>query len=680
LIAQASGQKLAGRHSDRRDDIQGLRALAVLAVVVSHAETTWLPGGYVGVDVFFVISGFLITNLLIREWTRVGRISLAGFWARRARRILPASTLALLGTATATALFLPASQLNAVGQDIVWSALFAANWRFVEQGTDYFAQDRALSPMQHYWSLGVEEQFYFVWPLLVVAIGAFAAWMISKRLGASRERSFRVGVLGISGLIALVSFGYEWWLSGVNGPLAYFGTPARAWQLALGAGLAAALPVLRRIRPVPAGILGVAGIGAMLWSYVFLGSDGLGAGYPGWVALIPTLGGGAMLAAGSGSAGSIASRVISWRPLVWVGDISYSLYLWHFPILVIGTTYFAPAGWIVRITLIGASFLFAWMSYKFVENPIRHSAALASRHWLALAMGATLVVSSGTAGIAMPIINPRSSTIVRDGGQWIDLTSQVADPSAGWVSVPGCTAIAFTSSDFGSCDDYGDPNGAKQLIVLGDSRAANIAPPLSNLAKELGWKMTLWAKPACKLPSVTMYDESRKTPYIQCDEFHRRAFAAAIAKHPDLVVLTSVVPANTRVVVDEEILSPEESRAELVRGYRDTIKTFTDAGIRVAVVRAWPSSPTGLVDCLQWGRDAAECDFDRSDYVPPEVDAVTGLEGVTLVDISPAWCNADQCHAVVDGMLVYRDTAHLTHWFSESLAPILREEVFGALS
>lgn len=269
-----------------------MRALAVIAVILAHAGASIAEGGFVGVDLFFVLSGYLITELLIREWHRAGRISLRQFWARRARRLLPASTLVLVVTAVAAAV-LPAAQRRPVMTDIIWSALFAGNWRFAREGTDYFARDRAVSPVQHYWSLGVEEQFYVLWPLLVVACGLVAA-RIARRGGIR----WTVGILAVA--VIVVSCLYSVQLTETNQPYAYFGTPSRAWQLGLGALLACISPAVQRLGPRPRLVLAAGGLTAFLWAVLTLSETGSSAAYPGTAALVPTIGAACMVAAGDG--------------------------------------------------------------------------------------------------------------------------------------------------------------------------------------------------------------------------------------------------------------------------------------------------------------------------------------------------------------------------------------------
>ena len=218
-----------------RADIQGLRALAVLSVVAAHAGVAGLAGGFIGVDLFFVLSGFLISGLLVREFEKRSRISLLDFWSRRARRLLPASALVLVTTAIAAYVFLPVAWRLSTLTDIIWSSFFAANWHFALTQADYFADTEQISPLLHFWSLGVEEQFYFVWPLLV----AFAG-IISVRHRSRTRLPLRMYVGIVSGFVCVISFTYSIWILQTNQPLAYYGTPSRVWQLALGALIAAA--------------------------------------------------------------------------------------------------------------------------------------------------------------------------------------------------------------------------------------------------------------------------------------------------------------------------------------------------------------------------------------------------------------------------------------------------------
>ena len=310
-----------------RADIEGLRAVAVVLVVAFHAGVGLVPGGFVGVDVFFVLSGFLITGLLIEEIARTGTISLGDFYARRVRRLLPLATLVLAATAAATYILVPPIDRRGVAGDIIGSALWSANWRFAAESTQYMA-DTDKSPVLHYWSLAVEEQFYIVWPLLLlVLVGA----------GGLALRSWPVAFRRIALSLAVVIAGslwLSWSQTGASSPFAYFGLHTRAWELGIGAALALLRPMLPLLTRPAAQVAAVAGICAVVGSAAIMNEA---TPFPGTAALVPVLGTALLVAAGARLPDGVVSSTLS-RPIArYVGRVSYAWYLWHWPVLVLAT-------------------------------------------------------------------------------------------------------------------------------------------------------------------------------------------------------------------------------------------------------------------------------------------------------------------------------------------------------
>lgn len=346
-----------------RGDLEGLRAVAVVLVLLDHLFQ-WPRGGFIGVDVFFVLSGFLITGLLLKEYDRTGTISFRRFYLRRVKRILPVSTLVIVVTAVGGYTVFLGARAHQALTDGLWSLLFAANWRFVLVGRDYFAQDRSVSPFQHYWSLAVEEQFYFVWPLLLFVSLAASA----RLLGGSKCRWVLGGLLGAITVTSLI-----WSLLETSaGPLvAYFSTFSRAWELSVGGLLAllvASRPTICRFpRSLPwLGLLTIA-VAAVLIDP--------SSSFPGPWALLPVTGALLVIAAGVGVAPERLNRALTHSASRYVGKISFSLYLWHWPVIVIasallaeGTLYFGVA--------VGATAILSVASFHLIEDPIRRSSWL----------------------------------------------------------------------------------------------------------------------------------------------------------------------------------------------------------------------------------------------------------------------------------------------------------------
>jgi len=373
------------RAADRfRPDIEGMRAIAVGLVLLFHGFGKPFTGGFVGVDVFFVISGFLITGILLHEQVKDGRISLGRFYARRVRRILPASTLMVLVTIAATYRLLGFISGNELADDAKWTAVFAANIHFGLIGTDYLGSQRPPSPLQHMWSLGVEEQFYLVWPsvflLLVLVVRRFKRRNVSGVLAVSL-----LAVIGASLATSVVQ-------TSTNATWAYFSPATRAWELALGALIAVIGPALSRLPGWvyhAAAALGLAGI--MVSALALTRTMP----FPGWRVAIPVVSSGLLIWAGCGNPQTVVGRALSVRPMQWIGARSYSLYLWHWPILMVAEQYAGHhlSAW-QNAGLLLAAVAASATSYRFVENPVRNSRLLKSRTGLTLAFGLVLILAT----------------------------------------------------------------------------------------------------------------------------------------------------------------------------------------------------------------------------------------------------------------------------------------------
>lgn len=365
-----------------RPDIEGLRAVAVGLVLLFHSYGGPVTGGFVGVDVFFVISGFLITSLLLAEQDRNGRISIAGFYARRVRRILPASALVVAVTVVAAYHFLGFISGNQVATDAKWTAVFSANIHFALIGTDYWGSQLPPSPLQHMWSLGVEEQFYVLWP------GLFFLLVLIVR-GTRRRNPLAAALVLIIGL----SFTWSVVETMSNASWAYFSPLTRAWELALGALVAVLAPTIGRLGTGwPTQLLALCGvIGIGLSAFAFDPSTP----YPGSAVALPVVGAALVIAAGCADVNTYVGRALSVRPMQWVGARSYSLYLWHWPLLLIAAQYVGNqlSRW-QNTGLLLAAVVASAVTYRLVENPVRRARVLTSHTGLSLAIGAALIIGT----------------------------------------------------------------------------------------------------------------------------------------------------------------------------------------------------------------------------------------------------------------------------------------------
>jgi peptidoglycan/LPS O-acetylase OafA/YrhL len=370
-----------------RPDIEGMRAIAVGLVLLFHGYQYPFTGGFVGVDVFFVISGFLITSLLLHEQTKTGRISILGFYARRARRILPASAVLVVATIFATYYFLGFIAGNSVAEDAKWTAVFAANIHFGLIGTDYLGSQLPPSPLQHMWSLGVEEQFYVVWP------GLFLLMVLIVR--GSRHRNAMAGVLMV---IIGASFAWSVISTMSDATWAYFSPLTRTWELALGALVAVMAPAISRLRTAwVSELLAVCGLAGIAASALLFTET---TPYPGSAVALPVVSSAVLIAAGCSNPKTLVGHALSLPPMQWLGARSYSLYLWHWPVLIIAAQYVGVdklSAW-QNTGLLLMAVVASALSYRLVENPVRRARVLTSRTGLSLAMGAVLIV--GTIAVA----------------------------------------------------------------------------------------------------------------------------------------------------------------------------------------------------------------------------------------------------------------------------------------
>ena len=594
----------------RRDDIQGLRAVAVLLVALGHAGVPFLGGGYVGVDVFFVLSGFLITGLLLAEAERGGTVSLGDFYARRARRILPAAALTLLVTDIAAHHLLNFVRAREVISDSVWAAAFGANVHFAQQGTDYFAQDQPPSPLLHFWTLSVEEQFYLVWPALLA-------------LALLRRRLLRVvAVLGSASL--------AWSIATTRAAenAAYFSTFARAWELALGAALAIARPSLPRVR-----WLGLAAIGAAAVGF------SSATPFPGYAALLPAAGTALVIAAGG------RSRLLSSAPLRFVGDRSYAFYLWHWPVLTIAVQYAGhdlSTG--VKLLLLLGAFGLSMLSYALVENPIRRAQVPARVLWpasAAVALALALVILrpvGGTAAAAVPhpLLDPATVALQRAAPKPLPavvaavraaergaplpspLTPAVGSLRSDFYFFPtGCTPSRYGTSS--KVCRLGATRARKTIVVIGDSHAEMWMPTILAMAQRDGWVVIPLVKVRC-IPRTWPGSDD-------CGGWFRWARRQAQALRPDVTLIvgsragtfdapTAVKPigalsvamkrysASVMVMGDEPNQTRDPVDCLLASGA--TMKTCTAKGTPVqlrteaAIAAAARRNGVGYVDTLLW--------------------------------------------------------------------------------
>ncbi|MFE0149831.1 acyltransferase family protein [Nonomuraea sp. NPDC059007] len=619
-----------------RKDVDGLRAVAVLFVLAFHASVPGLGGGFVGVDVFFVISGFLITGLIVRDLA-AGTFSLADFYARRARRILPAAGTVLVASALAAWLLLPPLRAADVAADVFTAALYVANWRFIAQETDYLAADRDPSPLLHFWSLAVEEQFYLVWAPLLLA----AFWLAGRRAVAA------AAVLVTAGSFAL---SLSW-----DGPAAYLASPARAWQFGVGALAALALPYLSRTPRLLAALLGTAGAAALAWSLTLDES-----GYPGLQALVPTLGTAALILFRSP-----VSALLSHGWMGAVGRLSFAWYLWHWPVVVL---FGDGRSWPVKLALVIGAALPAWLTMRLVERPVRFSKVVAELPRRGLAVGTAAMTVPVTAALLLGGASvPRAevATAVVETAPTVDAAAARTDypPSEGCeVALTATTSppCLFTPSGSGRA---GAVPGNDRVVLLGDSHAGQWFTMARRVAHRRGWTLEVLTKPGCPPAALKIVDPRLGREYRECDQWRENTLTRLEGETPPRLILLASLSAYA------------DAKATL-KGWRPTLERLSRLGAPLVYLRDTPLPGIDVPACLS-GKPAASCAFPRSRGLAPDPLAAGKRPGLWTLDVSDLLCpgSGPTCPAALDGVVLYRDDSHLTNTLVQRLAPRLEQQL-----
>ncbi|GLZ58282.1 acyltransferase family protein [Micromonospora sp. NBRC 107095] len=698
-----------GDGSNFRGDIEGMRALAVVLVLIGHAGVNGLPGGFVGVDVFFVISGFLITGMLVRELADTGRISIVDFYTRRARRLLPAAGVVLVASLLLAYLFLPRLRWSSTGWDVLASGLYAMNWRLAEQAVNYLQADEAPSILQHFWSLAVEEQFYLIWPMLLLVLARTLRRRRHRldRGRLDRGRLERRLLIGLA-LVAIPSLAWSIHLSEANPARAYFVTTTRMWELALGAGLAILGRHLIRIPRVLAAALGWAGVAAIVVAALVTTPD---LPFPGHLALLPTLGAAAVIAAGAAAGRAGPVLLLGLPPMRALGALSYSLYLWHWPLLVAAEAKFGELRPAAGLAVVALSVVPAALTYRFVENPIRFSVVLPRQaaQLGALATGAPVIAAllfqltvwpparppSDIAAMMPPLdisasgsAEPRRSNFGADvlgrkprsspAGVPVDRVDTITpDALSAPLDLPDTyrqdCLLEVTEYEPRPCS-YGDPNSSFTMVLAGDSHAAHWLPALKAVAEANKWRLITQIKGSCPVENTPVLYKTN-TPFDACTEWNKRLRATLTGPDkPQLLILSSL---TYQPVPKGEPLQGVAALRARTDALRDTWSELADAGVRTVVIRDTPYFPFNVAECVSKNPEKlTRCSAPREkalEISQPQAEAAKGLDDIRFVDLNDAICPAERCAPVIGGVLIYRDAAHLTATYSRTLAPRLHE-------
>jgi len=620
-----------------RPDIEGLRGVAILLVVFYHVGLPGFSGGYVGVDVFFVLSGYLITGLLVKEIEETGRLRLTRFYGRRARRLLPALTLTVMVTCVASFLLLSPVEQTDILHSALATVAYGSNIYFAKVATFYLSHASDSNPFLHTWTLSVEEQFYLMWPLLVLL-----TLKGGRRLLAAAMLFIFISMLALA-----------IWLTPFKQPWAFFLSPPRAWEFAAG-GMCVLLvretgfTVLLRWTGL------VATVGA---AFLFTRQTA----FPGIAALLPVVGTAMVLHSSDANDG--VGRLLSSAPLRWIGRLSYSWYLWHWPLLVLAGSVLGALSPGVRAACALLSFALAGLTYCTIENPIRHNRYLAKRTARSLVMAACL----GLLGFTVVIVWRTALTRALASPQQQDLAYAATDRPEVYA------AKCFQ----GFYDDVPRPcsfGEGKTVVLFGDSHAAQWFPALRVLK---GWRVVTFLKGSCAAADVSYYNASINRRYTECEEWRVKAIDEIVALHPDAIVI-----ASSKFYVPGSVL-PQIWEA----GTQRTLAKLVQSGARVYLMRDIPSPQIRVTPCLSkaaWTSwfDPKRCEFERAMGLPEDVrraeQAAAVNAGAQYLDLTQLICPDAQCQPRSHGQIIFDEGNYLTATFARSLSGVFEDALGGS--
>ncbi|MGN2253519.1 acyltransferase family protein [Frateuria sp. GZRe12] len=640
-----------------RPDLEGLRAVAILLVVAAHAGVPWLAGGFVGVDVFFVLSGYLITGLLLRELAEAGRVRLSDFYVRRLRRLLPGLLTMLLVVSLLAVLLLAPTDQQKQATAAASAAFWLSNVHFAFGRLDYFSSGAEASLFLHTWSLGVEEQFYLLWPALLVGLaGRFGGEGLE---GARRRLILGMGIVVAASLIACIALTYA------SPRLAFYLMPLRAWQFAAGAlvWLCFKAPAngVTAWKGAWLGKVGWVGLAAILGSALLLSPN---TPYPGGWAVMPTVGATALIAAGVCQ--TRVSRVLGWRPLQALGHISYPWYLWHWPLLLLAHTLYPTNGAVVRISAIAASLVLAVTSHLWVETPTRHRSIWLARPRMTIAVALGVM---GLAGIMCLRWYNHASDLSRSP-QYRRLADAHAD--APIIYRMGCDD--WYSSDRLRVCGFGAHQAHHTAVLFGDSVAGQWFPAAARAYSKPDWRLLVITKSSCPMVDEPIFYERIGRMYDECSIWRKRALEYLVQLKPDVVILGSV---STYAL----------TARQWVEGTARVLAPLASAKGQVYLLRSTPHLPFDGPDCLaarqgrpEWLGAFGTCSAPGTDRTNDAVygwlqEAARPYPNVSVIDLNARVCPHGVCDAQLGGLIVFRDAQHMTASFAESLAPAFSAEL-----
>ena len=671
---------------ERRPEIEGLRAVAALLVAVFHI---WLGRVSGGVDVFFVVAGFLITTTLLGHFDKFGHIKPVFYLSRLARRLLPGALVVLLVVALASTIFLPQNLWAQTFKEVVASALYFENWSLAFDAVDYLAQDAFHTPVQHFWAMSVQGQFYIAWLLLFLIVGIIAA--------RSRVNVRTVALIGLT-VVVVSSLSLSIVATYSNQGFTYYNTFARGWEFGIG-GLAAILLPRLQLKPAVRWVLGWLGLAAIVACGFVLQVSTV---FPGYAALWPVLAAICVLAAGSSGPRFSAGSLLSSKALVWLGGISYGIYLWHWAILTFVNVLNGGERptFISGFAIIVTSIVLAWLTKKFIETPAnRLSGSTLVRprviSWAAMAsaMVAVLLLSSISLGSIpkpsaaddkyMALLSTGSLPCA--GASFFNEADYCHPVPANQVSIPADPSMDY-AKPYQECRttpnglellkcSYGDPAAETRALIIGNSHAISWFPALAAIAESEGWSLDVYFKSSCVFNSG---DREIKADGVaaSCIEWNASLQQQLAETEPYDFLLTSYFAAGESFID----ASGNPSSSEAVEGFRTAWQPLIDRGTMVWAMHDTPHITQDVFDCYIANLDnVASCDVptESSSITSDDLitQAATDFDGAMPIDLTRYFCNDDECPLQVGGVSVYRDRHHFTSTYALSLTPYLRQAI-----
>jgi peptidoglycan/LPS O-acetylase OafA/YrhL len=661
---------MSGRY---RPDIQGLRALAVLLVVFFHAGLP-VPGGFTGVDVFFVISGFVIGGLLLGELEQSGTLNLGRFYARRIKRLLPALAVVLAFAAIVGVFLAPIATQPIEARTAFYASGFAANFYLYSVPAGYFDPAATANPLLHTWTLAVEEQFYVLFPALLLL-----CWWAGTRSSRFLSRTIALAVLAIvtggSFLLSLaLSRGHD--LFGVPSPgsFAFYSSPTRAWEFGVGALVALCVPWLKRIGSTVAAVLGAAGLALIVIGAFVIHQ----AGFPGLHAVVPVAGAAALLAAGTATVSGVP-RLISTRPAVWIGDLAYSWYLWHWPFIVFAIAQWPGQGWVAPAAAV-ASLAPAWAVYHCVEDPIRRSPRTDLRRLSVIAVVCVAVpVSAAFALMYSHELLAASSP----GAEWTRSQRQHAD------ALRGCDSLIPLGQRRNPKCIWHVPHARGAVVLVGDSNAGQFTEPVTLAANQVGYDAIVVTSSGCPFVSVPV--DGLMASSSDCLRFVTRTLDDLVQMKPSLVILAarsdSIVEGAARIgnpAMRHGTQSPEEKARLWQRGLEYVLRQLNGAGVPTIVVHPVPAIPNLPAYCSTAAIFNGSCigsitrtasDARQRRTIAAENRAVASTTQSSSLNFEDALCSKTLCSDLRHGMRLYRNSDHLSVAGALTLTPLFKEAI-----